>query len=352
VSWEGQQYVADLSATELRRVRLIRAEQEEERLDAAIALSSGRTLLPLARSLAGIVYASAMGEPDSAVAHGGTVWRRHRFTPGAAGQPDTGMAWRLATEVFGAGGWHLVGSLLRLDVALAHLALRRLDATEMPAPSLLSTTDRRTLAVTVALIDPRAVTDADRDAVASALARGRERIAGLTDPGRLAAIAAEAGISEWRQNAIRWLLANDPARVPAAFTLLETLRLGGTLRSQAWGAVSLPVDGCLCLRVREKGAWEELTGRASTGQLGTELADVMLRSADALAARKLPVLLVRDVAAFAMQDVIDRARPAYFDDWLPVAYAARDLGDDRFDDYVAALTAAGPLVPVTGKSVQ
>ena len=228
VSWEGQQYVADLGATELRRLRLIRGQQEEERLDKAIALSSGRTLVPLARSLAGIVYASAMGEPDSAVAHGGAVWRRHRFTPGSAGQPDTGMAWRLATEVFGAGGWHLVGSLLRLDVALAHLSLRRLDATEMPAPSLLSTTDRRTLAVSVTLIDPRAITDAERDGVAAALARGRERLAGLRDhPGQLAEVAADAGISEWRVNAIRWLLAADAARVPAAFTTLETFRLGG-----------------------------------------------------------------------------------------------------------------------------
>ena len=73
-----------------------------------------------------------------------------------------------------------------------------------------STTDRRTLAITVTLIDPRAITDAERDARrARALARGRERTAGLREhPGRLAAIAADAGISEWRENAIRWLLAH------------------------------------------------------------------------------------------------------------------------------------------------
>ena len=54
-------------------------------------------------------------------------------------------------------------------------------------------------------------------------------------------------------------------------------------------------------------------------------------------------------AAFAMQDAMDAARPGYFDDWLSVAFAARDLSDDRFDDYVAALTAAGPLIPVPKK---
>jgi hypothetical protein len=72
----------------------------------------------------------------------------------------------------------------------------------------------------------------------------------------------------------------------------------------------------------------------------------MLRTAEALSSRRLPALLMRDVAAFAMQDVMDTARPAYFDDWLALAFAARDLKDDRFDDYVAALTASGPLVPL------
>jgi len=74
---------------------------------------------------------------------------------------------------------------------------------------------------------------------------------------------------------------------------------------------------------------------------------VMLRTADVLSKRKLPALLARDVAAYAMQDAIDNGRPAYFDDWLPVALAARELPDARFDDYVAALTVAGPLTPVT-----
>jgi hypothetical protein len=77
--------------------------------------------------------------------------------------------------------------------------------------------------------------------------------------------------------------------------------------------------------------------------------DVMLRTAQALSARRLPAVLTRDVMAFAMQDTMDAARPGYFDDWLSIAFAARDLSDDRFDDYVAALTAAGPLIPVPKK---
>ena len=72
----------------------------------------------------------------------------------------------------------------------------------------------------------------------------------------------------------------------------------------------------------------------------------MLKTAEALSARRLPATLMRDVAAFAAQDTIDSGRLAYFDDWLSLAFAARDIKDERFDDFVAALTASGPLVPV------
>lgn len=350
IEWEGQPYSVDLAQPEWRRLTLIRRGQQETALDEALASATPRNMSALSYSLAGLVYATAIGEPDSPALNGGPVWRRHRLGTASQGPGESLVAWRTATEVFGAGGWHLTGSLLRLDLALAHLALRRLDPTEMPAPSSLSAMDRRTLAMTIALMDPREFSDEARDGVASALRRGRERVASLaTRPEALDGIARDAALSEWRQSAIRWLLARDAARVPGAFTTLELFRLGGGTPAPAWGAAAEALDGCFCLRLPDHTAWEEYTGRASTGQLATQLADVTLRTAEALSARHLPALLTRDVAAFAMQDVIDLARPAYFDDWLSLAFAARDLKDDRFDDYVAALTAAGPLVPVPKK---
>jgi hypothetical protein len=347
VEWEGQRYRVDLAESESRRLTSIRRTQQETPLGEAIAAATPRNLSALAHSLTGVVYAIALGEPDSQATGGGQVWRRHRLGGFSSSPVESAAAWRLATEVFGGDGWHLTGSLLRLDVALAHLALRRLDPTEMPPPSSLSTMDRRSLARAIALMNGRGLTDADRDGVAGALARGRARVAALAaHPGALDAVAAEAPLSEWRRSAIRWLLAHDAARVPASFTLLELFRLGGGALGPGWGASGYALDGCFCLRMPDRAPWEEYTGRASTGQLATQLADVMLRTADALASRHLPALLTREVAAFAMQDAIDMGPPAYFDDWLSLAYAARDLTDDRFDDYVAALTASGPLVPM------
>jgi hypothetical protein len=346
VDWEGQQYSVDLARPELHRLTSIRRRQQEASLGDAIAAATPDNMSALVNSLRGLAYAAALGEPDAQAAHGGQVWRRHRFGSAAPGAGD--MAWQLATEEFGgASGWRLTGSLLRLDLALAHLALRRLDPTEMPAESAISAIDRRTLARTIAMIDAKAIGDEARDAAASALARGRARVAALAaHPETLDMIAGEAALSEWRLSGLRWLLVNDAARVPGSFTLLELFRLGGGKTAPGWGAAADALGGCYCLRMPDRAPWEEYAGRPSSGQLATQFVDVMLRTAEALATRRLPAALMRDVAAFAMQDTIDSSRMTHFDDWLSLAFAARDLKDERFDDYVAALTASGPLVPV------
>ena len=345
VEWEGQQSSVDLAQPELRRLTSIRRSQRETSLGEAIASATTSNMSSLVNSLAGLVYAAALGEPDSQAANGGQVWRRHRFSAAAPGAGD--LAWRLAAEEFGAEGWRLTGSLLRLDLALAHLALRRIDPTDMPPDSAISSVDRRALARAVALIDPRTITDETRDAAAAAIARGRGRVAALAArPDTLGTMGAEAGLSEWRVSGLRWLLVNDTARVPGAFTLLELFRLGGGGALPGWGGAADALGGCYCLRMPDVVPWEEYSGRHTSGQLAAQLADVMLRTAEALAARRLPAVLMRGVAAFAVQDTIDSGRLAYFDDWLSLAYAARDITDERFDDFVAALTASGPLVPV------
>jgi hypothetical protein len=350
IAWEGQRYRVDLSPPELARLTHFRGTQDEPPLDKTIASATPRNLGALAMSLAAIVYAGALGDPESPAATGGPVWRRHRFSSNGPGEADSTVAWRLAIEVFGSDGWHLAGSLLQLDTALAHLSLRRMDATEMPAASVLSTTDRRTLAISVVRIDSPAMRDSDRDEVAAAIARGRERVRALAaDPGTFDRLARDAALSEWRTNGIRWLMAHG-APVAGAFTLLEIFRLGAQVSPAGWGTAAMPLDGSLGLRMPDPIAWEEYAGRAASGQLGAQLADVMLRAAEVLAALRLPAILMRDIAAFAMQEVIDRAHPAYFDDWLAVAFTARDLTDDRFADYISALTAGGPLIPQPGTS--
>ena len=47
----------------------------------------------------------------------------------------------------------------------------------------------------------------------------------------------------------------------------------------------------------------------------------------------------------AMQDFIDEVRPTDDGDWLTLVRRARLVPRDRVEDYIAAATATGPLVP-------
>jgi len=48
-----------------------------------------------------------------------------------------------------------------------------------------------------------------------------------------------------------------------------------------------------------------------------------------------------------MQDFVDSVNPTDGNDWLTLARAVQLVGAERFEDYVAAATADGPLVPET-----
>jgi hypothetical protein len=346
VDWEGRRYAVDVAASERTRMTHIRRAQGEAPLGRAIDRATTQAgLRDLAQSLTALIYAVAIGDPDGPAVAGGPVWRRHRFLPeGPGGSDDT--AWRIATESFGPSGWRLTGSLLALECAMPTLALSRLDTTTIPSGSRLSTSDRRTLMLTVALTEASGLRDADRAAIAAAVARGRERVLALrTDPDGWPAVARDARLSEWRSNAGAWLLPRSPAQALKRFTLAELYRLGDrTDRKDAWGAAASPLDGSLALRLPGD-PWEEYAGRPGMGLLGSQLADVSLRTALALDELHLPAAIGRAVLSYAMQDVLDRAQPAHFDDFLAMAFAARDLENDRFEDYVAALTASGPLLP-------
>jgi hypothetical protein len=87
-------------------------------------------------------------------------------------------------------------------------------------------------------------------------------------------------------------------------------------------------------------------GRAGAGLMATRVADVGLRVLEALSDHGLPIALAPGVLAAALQDVLDNARLAYFDDWLSLSRAVDALDDDQLIDYISALTARGPLVPM------
>jgi hypothetical protein len=306
----------------------------------------------LAKVLISLAYAPHLGAPDGPALMAGDPAQRHDF--GLAETDPTLLPvnpWRPAQESVGvAGGWRATGSVLGLDVGLAHLALRRVAADSLPPPPTMNDNDRAALTAMVAFLNPSDVTDAESSAVADAIRRGRARINGLSaHPTALFHVLGVAPVGEWRQQLLPWVLEKEPDRILEYFSLADLVRVGEAEATpvpslDAWGTSGLATEGCLCLRYPGTESWETFAGRIGSALVVARVPDLSLRVAESLANRGLPAQLARAVMAVAVQDVLDHYQPAYSDDWAALVAAVRRIPDGRLDDYIAALTSGGPLI--------
>jgi len=291
-----------------------------------------------------------VGDPDGTVLLAGDVSHRHDFGLSARdAEQRLRTAWAVPRQDVAPGlPWHVTGSLLGLDVGLAPLVLRRLTSERVLEAPKLTTNEREAFAVSVSLLNPFALLDADRDAIAGAVQRGRRRVQALAHDGTdLDPLADELALEGWRRRAVRWTLASEPDRVLSLLTLTELLTLGGgrTADLNNWGMAMLTAQGCLCSRLTPPGRWPTLLGRPQLGLMASGMADLNLHVAMMLKELHLPAALAKVVLSAAMQDFIDEVKPSDDADWLTLVQAARSVSRERIEDYVAAATAAGPLVP-------
>jgi len=316
----------------------------------------------LARTLLSFGYAVYLGDPEGSVLLAGDVSHRHDF---GFGVKDSVLrarsAWSVPRQDVAPGvPWHVNGSLLGLDLALAPLALRRLNFDHLMHAPKLTSNERDTFAMSVALMDPYALRDADRDAISDAVARGAVRVLEvITDAPALDAIADELSADPGRRRALKWTLANDSGRFPSMFTLSEQLFLGGgaalaepgaSVDLNAWGMSALGTAGCLCTRLSPPGRWWALAGRPQLGIVATAMPDLNLHVAARLKELRVPAPLARVVLSAAMQDYLDEVQPTDDNDWLTLSRESRSATREQIEDYLAAATADGPLVPVNRQS--
>jgi hypothetical protein len=356
VEWEGRKYRVSSARGELTRLHRVRERQGGatlsvvlSRMDKADKPDKGGEAaeLALADTLASILYAAHLGDPEGPALTSGNIALHHDLGTGAS--LGVRGAWHLPSESHTARGWRISGSMLGLDVALARMSLRRMDTSVMPPEPRLVSAERQTAALSVAFLTTSQMTDAARDEIAAALARGRARLEGLTgDRVEVERLARDAGLSAWRREALAWALTHDRAQVASQLSLLELMWVGKPRASQAisldgWGAATLPIDGCLCLAMPRALPWETLIGRPALGLLATRGADVAILVADTLSSLKMPAELAPGVIAFVMQEVVDQARPSHFDDWPEFSRAATAVSHERLVDYVAAQAAGGAL---------
>ena len=301
----------------------------------------------LADVLTSVLYALWLGDPHGQAFLAGNVARRHdyglRLLTSAERQETP---WLLPLETSGSGEpWHLRGALLGLDVGLARLALRR---TRMDLPEYqptLNESDRRTLVTTLALTNPFDIDPQDAARVVAWMNAGRRL---LGSPTALVAHLGRIGLDGRRREAVLWAAAHRPGELESLLLRTELVLLGREGDEPVppvWGTAATPLTGCLCLDFPDPPALDRVVGRAGTGLVTSRMADLKLRVLERLDQLRLPPALARGVLASALQDYLDEVRPAHGDDWLTLARHVDRIAADRFDDYVAALTAGGPLVP-------
>jgi hypothetical protein len=296
-----------------------------------------------------LAYAQAIGDPEGTALLARNVALRHDFGLGR----DAGgrhRAWALPRQSFQPGiSWHVSGSVLGLDIALASLSLLRLDPDRIGQAPRLAPIEREAFAASMKFMASRQLADTGRDAVARGITRGKERVAVLgRDEGALGVIADAVALDGWRRRALRWLVDNEPERAASMFSLSELLTLGGGADPEtlhAWGMSMLDVSGCPCTRLMPSSTWGLLAGRPQAGLAASIVPDLNLRIALTLAELKLPAILAGPMLSTALQDFVDEVDPIDVNDWWALARTAAEVPRQRLEDYVAAVAAVGgPLV--------
>jgi hypothetical protein len=261
------------------------------------------------------------------------------------------LAWAVPREQVGDGSpWHVEGSLLGLDIALARLALRRIADNDMPSAPTINLNDQLTFARTLMTLNPRDLRDADRDRIVAAIARGRDRVkAAGANLQAVLALAAEAQLTPSVRQTLPWTIARQPEAVPALFGLRDFLWLGKpdlpreTL--DQWGVYAESIDNRERTRMAIPTPWENYGGRAEGGLIATQAPDLILRLAEETSRLKLPAQLVPGLLMYAAQDYWHDVDSRFPDDWPAMVRQALALSPSRVEDYVAALAGGGPLRP-------
>jgi len=355
--------VAGLAADERASdAALLRAIKEAAEKIAAIrrpgdltqARHVGAQLVPvvddmLGAALLSMAYALDLGDPEGTILIAGDPSRRHDFghaQPGREARQRT--LWGIANVETRGGPWHLVGSALALDLAMSQLALRRISIDRVPESPMLNLMQRDGFAGSVAVMNPLKLTDADQDAIAERVAQGAARVAAAV-AGRepIDAVVDAVGMDGWRTRALKWTIAREPDGAASLFSTVELLVLGGGSPAafNSWGVYSVRTVGCLCSTLPPPGEWRHWWGLSQSGLPATLVADLPLRVAMVLHNLHLPAVLAKSVLASAMQDFVDGTNPTDGNDWLSLARAAQAIGPERFEDFIAAATADGPLLP-------
>ena len=319
-----------------------------ERLRDIVATLGAISEALAADALRTLVYAVQLAPADGLIDAG--LAARHDF----GADPTTEAAfrrtpWTTPSGIATTEGWSVQGSLLSLDLALAHLYLPRVSRV-LPSGGqrFLALEDLTYLTQAVALFNPAAVNDAQVAGIADAIRRGRQRAARLAeDASGVAALASEVGLAPPRYGEL------ERAAVAGAEGLDRLLRRtelywlglqGEDLSGPGnWGAPTTGLDGCLCVRMPLPG---DIGSDGNTARpLAFRFADLQLALVEEVDRLALPASIVGDLLPVATRELLDGARVTHSGDIDALFEYVDELSSSRIEDYVASLVYSGPFYP-------
>ena len=333
VNWYRKEIAS--TAGDIRKLKKPNDLRKLERIALPFLEVADRLQAQAALSLA---YAAILRDPQSTALLDGDPAPRHDWAFGAPdGELRQSPPWREPAPDR-TGGWHLTGSILGADLALASESLRRVSVDRFPSPPTLSDSDAQAIAEAVALTVAFDQSDADREFLVSALSRGRRRMEEVAGQPSLWADAAGAmQLRDFRRELLPWAIVNEPAAVPAMLSLGELALLGQLNGAPAafpdsWGTSGRAYDGRWGLRYPTPLSFELLSGRKGGALVAGLVPDLMLSVAEAMHDRQVPAALTRSVLECAARDAIDEVPLQYFDDWVTLIGHTR-IVPDRLDEY-------------------
>jgi hypothetical protein len=346
LEWEGLRYRVNIAATEAERIRSARARFEGHALASAWALlKKGDRAADAASADAfvALVYSVTLQDGATPLALSRELPRRHDVFGRVPGDPLP-PAWTLPSIRLADGGVrHIGGSVLALESGVPELASRRLSADRPRDRARISPVLADGLLRTAALTSLWTDASDEGAKIESAAARGASL---ARDPAALEGALASAGIAGPRAGWIRWAIARGQPEPSSVLRLEDFVRLGDPdLALPNTGAAAVPLS-CLCVEFPSI-SWE-MRGQPPDHFVAAALSvEAPLRVATELRARHLPSVLAPGVLSLVASDLVEASSLAHPADFHGIADTVRRMSRTRFDDYIAAVAARGPLVPVS-----
>jgi hypothetical protein len=319
--------------------------------DVAVTLLAASDVV-LADVLTSLAYAPHLGDPDGPLLLGGDVSHRHDFGFEIQDR-DTRLhaAWSMPEAPEGYGlTWQMWGSLLGLDVGLSGLLLPQTTVGTPEAGQSVTEQSRKSLLQGLALLNPYELRDAEQQAIAAAIQRGRRLTAGWLQTDSLETLRLAAGLEPGRARMLGWFRRHDPDRAAGLLSMPELLRASGqaeTLGSWPlrWGAPLIGWNGSLRLgwvptaTALARGAFVEAP------HLVAGFPDLPLRLAEVTAELHLPAQIVAPLTRIIGAEFLDRLTSALPDDPTTWSAYVASIPVLRVESAVSALTTEGLLNP-------